>query len=337
MDITSLLKHTSRSLYLSVQALPAPIRSTFGIAYLLCRYADTIADTHLIPQERRLYWIKEFPSIIRRQDHTQGHLLAQEISGAAENPYEKELLKNLTPCLNVFDTLRDEHKAFVYEVAQAVCDGMHLDLQTFPSQTAAHITAFARREELETYCRLMGGMPGLFWSKLIYSSCAVGLPEEEFYTLGKNIGDALQIVNILRDFPKDLRIGRCYFPQEDLQQAGLTTAQLLAPAQAAKFEPIKQKWIHWGREKLRSAVDYYAALPKTQLRHRTSVAWPVLWAADTLNKLEKETNLLDVTHRVKIPRSRIYGTMLLTPALWLGSAFFKKWLTYKLAPKSTRP
>ena len=45
MDIETLLKNTSRSLYLSVQALPGNMRPAFGIAYLLCRYADTIADT----------------------------------------------------------------------------------------------------------------------------------------------------------------------------------------------------------------------------------------------------------------------------------------------------
>lgn len=330
MDITPLLKHTSRSLYLSVQALPRAIRTPFGIAYLLCRYADTIADTYLIPQERRLRWIERFPAIVRQNDRTGGLELAKEISGSSDNPHEKELLQNLGPCLDVFNTLSELHKQFIHEVVYAVCEGMKMDLTSFPSQTADKIDAFATHTELEKYCRLMGGMPGLFWSKLIFHSCAVALPEEEFYTLGQHIGDALQIVNILRDLPKDLRIGRCYLPLEDLAAHNLTPPDLLSPAASAKFEPVKQKWIHWGLHNLASAAVYFRQLPKTQPGTRAAVAWPMLWTADTLYKVSTEPELLNPARRVKISRSVIYGTMALTPLILLSNRMFESWMTRKI-------
>lgn len=333
MDITPLLKNTSRSLYLSVQALPPSIRGAFGIAYLLCRYADTIADTYLVPHSRRLYWVKEFPGIVRRQDRTAGETLAREIAGVTDNPHEALLLQNLNACLDAFNSLSEQHQQFTHDVVRAVCEGMETDLISFPAETADGVKAWPDAAQLEKYCRLMGGMPGEFWSKLIYSSCRVKIPEEQFYALSRNVGDALQIVNILRDLPKDLRIGRCYFPQEDLAQAGLTAPQLLDSACSEKFEPVKRKWISWGRQKLHAAQTYYAALPQTQFCNRAAVAWPVLWAADTLNKLETETNLLDATHRVKIPRSRIYGTLALTPLLLMGNAVFNRWLNSKLRPE----
>ena len=71
MDTETLLKNTSRSLYLSVQALPKNMRPAFGIAYLLCRYADTIADTPLIAPARRLDWIGQFPALLEEQNQTQ--------------------------------------------------------------------------------------------------------------------------------------------------------------------------------------------------------------------------------------------------------------------------
>ena len=67
LDLDLLLKKTSRSLYLSARILPETLRPAFAIAYLLCRYADTIADTPLLPPEKRLFWITQFPELVRRK------------------------------------------------------------------------------------------------------------------------------------------------------------------------------------------------------------------------------------------------------------------------------
>ena len=52
--LRSLLKSVSRSFYLTLSILPAGMRDPVGLAYLLARAADTIADTSLIAQEKRL-------------------------------------------------------------------------------------------------------------------------------------------------------------------------------------------------------------------------------------------------------------------------------------------
>ncbi len=49
-----LLKGVSRSFYLTLRILPTGMRDPIGLAYLLARAADTIADTSLIPPEQRL-------------------------------------------------------------------------------------------------------------------------------------------------------------------------------------------------------------------------------------------------------------------------------------------
>ena len=330
MDIETLLKNTSRSLYLSVQALPGSMRPAFGIAYLLCRYAATIADTSILPAQRRLYWIERFPHLLQEQNLQEAAQLAGEICGGSENPYEKELIKNLPPCLHVLNQVPSEQLPIIMDVVQAVCDGMKIDLSTFPEEHSAQLRAFQTPADLQHYCRLMGGKPGLFWSRLICATSKIKMPETEFYELGQHIGDALQIVNILRDLPKDLRIGRCYFPQQNLTEAGLTAADLLDPANSTRFEPIKRKWILWGVNNLKSAVRYFAQLPKTHPGGRAAVAWPVLWTADTLLKVWQTPDLLNPQKRVKIPRSVIYSTMLLTPPILLSNSLFNKWLTAKL-------
>ena len=330
MDLETLLKNTSRSLYLSVQALPPTIRPAFSVAYLLCRYADTIADTSLLPASRRLFWIERFPSLIEQQPAEEVARLAQEIEGGSQNPYEKILIQNLRPCLEAYNQISAQQKPFILEVARAVCDGMKIDLRCFPQEKNAAPKAFATAHELEHYCRLMGGYPGLFWSKLIYDATQNTPDKDSFFTWGQQIGDALQIVNILRDLPADLKNGRCYFPQEDLEKYNLSPADLLDASASPRFEPVKQKWISWGLQRLQTAPAYFRQLPKKHFGQRAAVAWPVLWAADTLHKIAQEPSLLDANKRVKISRFTIYFTLLLTPAIWLSNRFFTSWLQHKI-------
>src|SRR5438034_3469826 len=52
--LTSLLKQVSRSFYLTLRFLPGSIRPQIGVAYLLARATDTIADTAIVPLPARL-------------------------------------------------------------------------------------------------------------------------------------------------------------------------------------------------------------------------------------------------------------------------------------------
>jgi len=330
-DLNELLKQTSRSLYLSASLLPQAVRPAFSVAYLLCRYADTIADTSLLPAEKRLEWIEIFPSFVTQPDEKKLLQLIKQISPTAANQAEEQLLRNFPACREAFSKLNQAQQQAILDVVQAVCSGMKIDLQTFPDEKSGQVKAFETPEELENYCHLMGGEPGLFWSRLIVETGGAKLYKNLFLPLGKDIGDALQIVNILRDLPRDLRIGRCYIPSDDLVEEGIIATDLLKPKFAPQFEPVKQKWIRWARKKLQSAHRYFNGLSLTQPRHRAAVAWPILWAADTLNLLEKEKNLLDPQVRVKITRNRVYATLAATPLILLSNFAFDKWLDYKLS------
>lgn len=55
-----LLKSVSRAFYLSLRVLPAGLREPIGLAYLLARAADTVADTRLLPPDERLRHLLAF-------------------------------------------------------------------------------------------------------------------------------------------------------------------------------------------------------------------------------------------------------------------------------------
>ena len=330
MDLNTLLKHTSRSLYLSVKMLPPSIRPAFAVAYLLCRYADTIADTALLPAPRRLYWIEKFPQLVRNTNPAEQEMLAHELSGTSENPYEAALITRLTDCLTALEKVDPALKPYIYDVVTAVCEGMKIDLTTFPNEPTPLPGAFNTPSELALYCRLMGGKPGLFWSQLIYHLGIIHLRKETFFEWGEKIGDALQMVNILRDLPKDIQTGRCYFPRTDLHDYNLTPADLKLKKFSKKFAPIKQKWTHWGKENLKLSAQYYSAISKRAWQVRAAVAWPMLWTADTFAKLTQTPDLLNAKKRVKISRTRVYCTLFITPLLVCSNRLFNAWMQHKL-------
>ena len=51
--LQDVLKRVSRSFYLSLRVLPKKMRKPVGLAYLLARVADTIADHHRPTQQRQ--------------------------------------------------------------------------------------------------------------------------------------------------------------------------------------------------------------------------------------------------------------------------------------------
>jgi len=62
--LENLLKDVSRSFYLTLRVLPAAVRPQIGLAYLLARAADTIADTDIIPVVGRLAALQGFRKIL---------------------------------------------------------------------------------------------------------------------------------------------------------------------------------------------------------------------------------------------------------------------------------
>ncbi len=60
-----LLRRVSRSFYLSLRILPRGVREPLGLAYLLARAADTVADTRLVARGERLAHLETLRAAFR--------------------------------------------------------------------------------------------------------------------------------------------------------------------------------------------------------------------------------------------------------------------------------
>src|SRR5580658_1622871 len=91
--------------------------------------------------------------------------------------------------------------------------------------------------ELDDYTYRVAGCVGEFWTRICRAHLLpqARLDEKQFVMDGIRFGKGLQLVNILRDLPADLKKGRCYLPAERLEPAKLFQETLLSPANEAKF------------------------------------------------------------------------------------------------------
>lgn len=283
--LTGLLRQVSRSFYLTLRALPGAVRPQISLAYLLARTADTIADTGLLPVEQRL------GALGRLRERVRGRAApALNLGGFADSqgsPAERVLLARAEECLALLDTLAEEDLRLVRETLDIILSGQELDLLRFGAATAENPAAPGTDAELEDYTYRVAGCVGEFWTRLccrrLFRSGEVNEPR--LLADGVRFGRGLQLVNILRDVPADLRAGRCYIPLARLAPAGLRPADLLDARSEAAFRPVYLALLDEAEAHLRAGWNYTNALPAGQWRVRLACAWPVLLGARTLDLL----------------------------------------------------
>ena len=97
-------------------------------------------------------------------------------------------------------------------------------------------------------------------------------------SLGKNYGQGLQLVNILRDAGADLRAGRCYLPADELRSLAVAPEELLAQPQRA--EPLLRVWRERAEQGIAAGLEYACAIQPWRVRLATAL--PALIGARTL-------------------------------------------------------
>ena len=122
---------------------------------------------------------------------------------------------------------------------------------------------------------------------------------ERMVDLGVRFGKALQMTNILRDVPKDLRVGRCYVPREMLESVGLKPEDLLSLDASENTRALLTDLVRHALDFYVAAVDYVLATPRKSARLRLAMIWPILIGLATLDLLMRSSNWLDPGHANK--------------------------------------
>ena len=317
-----LLKATARSFYLTLRVLPAAVRPQIGLAYLLARTTDTIADTELVPLEQRLDALKRLRERILGSSTVPLNL--GELARLQGSSAEGTLLEKVKDSLTLLQTLSSADLKLVREVLATITSGQELDLRRFAPlaftlQRAEDrlklglqpIIALETAAELDNYTYRVAGCVGEFWTKMCRAHLfpKLRLDDAQLLADGVRFGKGLQLVNILRDLPADLKKGRCYLPSDKLEKAGLIPAVLLSPVNEVKFRPLFHEYLDRAESHLAAGWAYTNTLPFGQFRVRLACAWPILIGMKTIERL-RSGNVLDLQQGVKISRAEVRGILL---------------------------
>jgi len=309
--LTDLLKLVSRSFYLTMRVLPAAIRPQIGLAYLLARTADTIADTQIVPPAERLRALQSLRE--RIAGNSPALLDFGELANHQGSPAEQSLLERVEEALWILEQFSEEDRKLIREVLAVITSGQELDLQRFAEAARDRIVALNTDDELDDYTYRVAGCVGEFWTKMCRAHLFPDAPLDDMFLLenGVRFGKGLQLVNILRDLPLDLRQGRCYLPGERLWAVGLTPFDLLDPNNAPKLRALYQAYLNQAREHLAAGWNYTLTLPRSSARVRLACAWPILIGVQTIEKL-RASNVLAPELHIKISRADVRKIMFRT-------------------------
>jgi farnesyl-diphosphate farnesyltransferase len=321
--LTTLLRDVSRSFYLTMRMLPGAVRRPVSIAYLLARTTDTIADTELVPMESRLEALAALRGRILGQGG--GPVEFLNLRSRQTVVAERILLERCEESLRLLDELEDADRRRIRDVLAIIISGQELDLKRFADASASQIVALETPEELDDYTYRVAGCVGEFWTSICRAHLFPAAPMDEKALARKGVlfGQGLQLVNVLRDLPRDLRNGRCYIPRRLLEAGGLTPGDLLSAANEARFRPVYDPLLSLAENHLVTGWDYTCSLPRWEVRLRLGCAWAVLIGARTLRLLRVE-NMLDSNRRIKVSRKEVRSmrarSVLLYPfpSLWNG-------------------
>jgi phytoene synthase len=151
-----------------------------------------------------------------------------------------------------------------------IIDGMEMDL------AQSRYLDFAA---LERYCSHVAGVVGTLAAGIF------GYRDARTLDYARSLGTAFQLTNIIRDVGEDARKNRIYLPIADLQQFGVSAADLLQARRSEAFVALMRFQAERARGYYREAM---AALPAADRRaQRPGLIMAAIYAA-LLDEIERD-------------------------------------------------
>jgi farnesyl-diphosphate farnesyltransferase len=211
--LDELLEKTSRTFALSIPVLPQPTRLEVTVAYLLFRIADTLEDATRWEPRRKLAALGEMAGVVKEPSLPRARALAARWLEAPPCDHDgyRELLGQLPAVLEAALEL----SAPAFRLVQ------HHTLRTI-ERMAGFVARGADRdalqlrdtEEVRAYCYAVAGIVGEMLTELFLLGREERLGSIAPFLRDRaaTFGEALQLVNILKDSATDATEGRRYLP-----------------------------------------------------------------------------------------------------------------------------
>lgn len=210
-DLFDLLEKTSRTFALSIPPLPEPTRREVTVAYLLFRIADTFEDAAHHPPEARIRALRDFIGLVHEPSPVEAARLSAEWRAArwATHPGYEELLGEIPFVMDAFRSLSPGAFEAIRDPVVRSADGM----ASFVARTRGSRLALSSLDDLRAYCYVVAGLVGEMLTELfLLDRAGLAAVGPDLRKRASAFGEALQLVNILKDAAGDAAEGRSYLP-----------------------------------------------------------------------------------------------------------------------------
>jgi len=301
------LLRVSRTFALNIRCLSGRMLESVRLAYLLCRAADALEDSWPGPPAEMA---ARFDALVAalEGDGAAATRLAQGAT-SLNGRSDVALLVRLPALLHVLESL---HAGDADDIRRCVRT-MALGMKRFAARGAERgpaVPYLDDDDELHEYCYVVAGCVGEMLTRLLEH----GLPEdrsdlaERRLALAPVVGEALQLTNILLDWPVDIRAGRCHVPASWLSRHGLTIRQLLSDSPGAR--ELSLRLASLANDALDRVPDYLDTIPTREHRYRLFCLLPALWARASLRLAMSEPKFHSQVRRPRLSRASVMSEAL---------------------------
>jgi len=132
-----------------------------------------------------------------------------------------------------------------------IIDGMEMDLDQ---------QRYADFKSLQLYCYRVASVVGLLAAEIF------GYTDRKTLKYAHDLGIAFQLTNIIRDVGEDARRNRIYIPMDELQQFGVTAADILNSNETGNFQKLMAFQVERARRYYKQAIDQLPAVDRKSQR-----------------------------------------------------------------------
>ncbi|MFH0737745.1 MAG: phytoene/squalene synthase family protein [Candidatus Micrarchaeota archaeon] len=242
------MRKGSKSFYFASRFMGRERRDSFYAIYAFCRHTDNLIDDN-----------EGKPKLQR--------MLIRDWKGRFLSDYERGY--STDPILNPFIHIMKKHEIPLRYPLELI-RGVSMDIRK---------KEYGTFSELRKYCFRVASIVGLM---LMHVMGIGNIRKAKRYAI--KLGIAMQLTNILRDVGEDARMGRVYFPKDELARFGITIQDVLSLRRTEGFIAFLKFQVERARRYYREAVAGLAMIHKEV---RVVIALALTIYGEILDTIEK--------------------------------------------------